>query len=113
MHEMTIAENLIDLIQVEALAQSFSRVRRVGVQLGALGHVEPEALLFCFDAVAQGSVAEGAVLAVEIVAGSGWCPGCEKTVAIAQRYDLCPICGQTHVKMIAGDALRLTELEVE
>lgn len=113
MHEMTIAESLVEMIEAEAGRDGFRRVRRIGVQLGALGHVEPDALLFCFDAAASGSVAAGARLDIEIVAGSGWCPRCQTTVAIGQRYDLCPLCGQSHVEMRAGDELRLTELEVE
>lgn len=113
MHEMSIAESLVDLIEEEARRQGFAHVRRVGVRLGALGHVEPAALLFCFDAVTRGTVAEGASLDMEMVSGTGWCPRCESSVAIAQRYDLCPACGQSHVEMTAGDELRLIELEVE
>ena len=113
MHEMSIAESLVDRIADEARGQRFGRVRRIAVKLGALGHVEPAALIFCFDAVARGTVAEGAVLDVQTVPGEGWCPRCRCSVAIMQRYELCPVCGQSHVELTAGDELRLTELEVE
>lgn len=113
MHEMSIAESLVDMIEDEARRDGFTRVTRMGVKLGALGHVEPAALLFCFDAVACGTIAEGASLEVETVAGTGWCPHCRCSVSIAQRYDICPQCGQSHVEMTAGDELRLSELEVE
>jgi hydrogenase nickel incorporation protein HypA/HybF len=113
MHEMSIAVSLVDLTGDEARKEGFSHVKRVRVKLGALGHVEPAALLFCFDLAAQGSAAEGARLDLETVPGAGWCPACRRSVAIAQRYDLCPACGQSHVQMTAGDELRLTELEVE
>lgn len=110
---MSIAESLVDLIEDEARKQGFARVKRIGIKLGALGHVEPEALAFCFDAVARGSIAEGARLDLETVPGLGWCPRCRREVAIAQRYDVCPACGQSHVELRAGDELRLSELEVE
>lgn len=112
MHEMSIAGSLIDLIEEEARRNGFTRVRCISVKLGALGHVEPEALLFCFDAAARGTVAEGARLSVETVPGAGWCPRCRREVAIAQRYDLCPVCRNSHVECRAGDELRLAELEV-
>ncbi len=83
------------------------------MKIGALSHVEPAVLLFCFDAVARGTVAEGARLDVEEAPGEGWCSRCGALVAIAQRYDLCPACGLSHVEMTAGDELRLTELEVQ
>ncbi|HVX78843.1 MAG TPA: hydrogenase maturation nickel metallochaperone HypA [Bradyrhizobium sp.] len=113
MHEMSIAESLIDLIEDEASKEGFAHVKRVGVKLGALGHVEPSALLFCFDVVARGTIAEGARLDLATVPGAGWCPRCQRSVAISQRYDLCPACRQSHVQMTEGDELRLTELEVE
>jgi hypothetical protein len=45
----------------------------------------------------------GASLHMETVPGAGWCPGCRRSVAITQYYDLCPACGQSHVHMAAGD----------
>lgn len=113
MHEISIAESLVELIEEEARRQGFSRVSRIHVKLGTLGHVEPDALHFCFDAVSHGSIAEGARLELEAVAAEGWCSGCNRTVPISERYALCPACGRSHVRMTAGNELRLTELEVE
>jgi len=113
MHEMSVAESLVELIEEESRIQSFSCVRVVKVMLGALGCVEPAALRFCFDAIAQGTIAEGARLDLEMISGEGWCPGCAKRVALMERYDSCPACGQCQVHMTAGDELRLAELEVD
>ena len=44
---------------------------RCGSSSGALAHVEPDALAFCFDAVTRGSVAEGARLEISRTAGVG------------------------------------------
>ena len=113
MHEMSVAESLLELIEDEGRSQGFVRVKKIRVKLGALGHIEPEALRFCFDAVSHGSIAEGAHLDLETVAGKGWCSGCGRTVPIAERYDICPECGKSDVRMTAGDELRLAELEVD
>jgi hydrogenase nickel insertion protein HypA len=72
MHQMSIAESLVDLIEDEGRARGFSRVKQIHVKLGALGHVEPEALRFCFDTISHGTIAEGAALALEAVANAGW-----------------------------------------
>lgn len=113
MHEVSIAESLVELIEAEARTAGFARVRRVRLQLGALGHVEPAALRFCFPAVAHGTVAEGACLDIETIPGAGWCARCRRAVALTQRFDLCPACRHAHVTLTAGDELRLVELEVE
>ncbi len=113
MHEMSIVQSLVELIEVQARRERFARVKRIGLKLGALGHIEPIALTFCFDVVSRGTIAEGASLDVETVPGTGWCSRCNCSMAITQRYDPCPTCGQSNVQMTAGDELLLTELEVE
>lgn len=70
-------------------------------------------MLFCFDAVSRGTIAEGARLVIERTPGAGWCLDCGKTVPLKERFGACPDCGQHHVQMTSGDELRVRELEVE
>ena len=112
MHEMALCESVIGIVEDEARRDGFARVKTVVVELGQLGHVEPEALLFCFEAVSRGTVADGAKLAIERVPGAGWCLDCGKTVPLAERFGACPDCGRHHVQMTAGDEMRVKELEV-
>jgi len=112
MHEMALAQGIVDLVAEAATAHGFARAGRVVVEVGALGHVEPSALEFCFDAVSRGSPAEGAVLDIVVVAGAGWCLDCAKTVTLTERFGACPECGRHHVQMTAGDELRVKEVEI-
>jgi hydrogenase nickel incorporation protein HypA/HybF len=113
MFDMLVAENLVDLIEEEGLRRSFSRVRAIRLRIGALGHVEPAALYSCFDEASEGSIAEGARLDLEMVPGEGWCPDCSEIVSVEKLYDACRSCGQGHVRITAGEELRVLELEVE
>jgi hydrogenase nickel incorporation protein HypA/HybF len=113
MHEMSLAESMIGIVEEEARRQSFSRVRAVVLEIGVLGCVEPEAMRFCFDAVSRGTVAEGARLDIVRPAGAGWCLDCEATVALTERFGACPECGRHRVQMTSGDELRISEMEVE
>jgi hydrogenase nickel incorporation protein HypA/HybF len=109
---MSLVESLVALVEDERRRQPFSRVRVVRLQVGVLGHVEPDALRFCFDAIARGTVAEGARLEIEMRAGEGWCPACRRAAPLEDRFADCPQCGEV-LQMTAGDDLRLTELEVD
>lgn len=113
MHEMAMSQSLVETVEEEGRRHGFTKVRTVRIELGALGHVEPEALRFCFDAVARGTIAEGAHLDIVSVAGAGYCPDCGQTVALAERFGACPSCGAHHVRMTAGDDLRIKELEID
>jgi hydrogenase nickel incorporation protein HypA/HybF len=112
-HEVSLVESIVDIVEDAHRQQAFSRVRTIWLQVGALGHAEPDALHFCFDAVTSGTIAEGAVLIIEISPGEGRCPACRHVVAITDRFSGCPVCASPDVRMIAGDELRVMEMEVE
>jgi hydrogenase nickel incorporation protein HypA/HybF len=113
MHEVALIENVIALVEDQRRTDSFSRVHRIRLQVGALGHAEPDCLRFCFDAVARGTIADGATLEIDMVAGQGHCPACRCIVALDERFAPCPLCANPEVRIIVGDELRLAELEVE
>ena len=113
MHEMSLAEGVLQIIEDSAQAQDFSRVKAVWLEIGQLSSVEPEAMRFCFDAVTRGSIADGARLEIVIVDGGGQCLNCGQTVKLAAVYDACPACGGYPVNPVSGTEMRIRELEVE
>lgn len=113
MHEMSLCESILEILEQQALEQHYRKVKTVCLEIGALSSVEPEAMRFCFDAVMQGSLADQARLEIEHVQGQAWCMQCGKNVVIEQRYDPCPECGGLQLQVNAGDEMRIKELEVE
>ena len=77
-------------------------MKKVWLEIGALSGVEPEAMMFCFDVVTRGTLAEGAALEIVRTPGQGWCLDCEKIVALAERFGPCPECGGHQVQMTGG-----------
>lgn len=112
MHEMSLCMSLVDLIGAEQKTNGFGQVRRVIVEIGKLGDVDPHALRFSFGAAAMGTAAEGAALDIVETDGRAWCMECAETVALAKRGDRCPSCGGGKLVVEQGEELRLRELEV-
>jgi hydrogenase nickel incorporation protein HypA/HybF len=67
MHELAIAESIVDAVCEKAAGRA---VHRVTVRIGRLSAVVPDALRFCFDLATEGTPAEGAVLEIEQPAGA-------------------------------------------
>lgn len=76
MHEMALCLGIIEIVEEEARRRSISQVRSIRLEIGALSHVAPEAIKFCFTAVATRTVADGAVLKIIEVPGMAWCMAC-------------------------------------
>ena len=112
MHEVALCHSLVDIIRDQQRQRGFDRVRRVIVEVGVLGHVDPHALAFAFDVEAKDSPAEGAVLEILDIEGRAWCMDCSQAVTISKRGDPCPGCGGFGMIVEQGDELRLKELEV-
>jgi len=113
MHEISLCQSVLRIIEKQAAEQKYSRVKTVFLEVGRLAGVESEALYFGFDVVMKGSIADGARLELIEVAGQATCPQCSTQVALLQRFDACPVCGVTGLQINAGEELRIKELEVE
>lgn len=113
MHEMSIAESTLQLIEDAAYQQKFSRVKAVFLEVGELSSIERDSLMFCFDMVTKGTIADGARLEILVIPGSGWCKTCKRDVAMPELYAACPDCGGFPLEVSGGTEMRVKELEVE
>jgi hydrogenase nickel incorporation protein HypA/HybF len=113
MHEMALAQGVLEVIQRQSQKSPFARVNAVTLEIGALSGVEPEAIAFCFDAVTRGTIAEGARLKIDRMEGGGTCIECGANVRLRERFDACPECGAYGVQPQRGLEMRVKELDVD
>lgn len=113
MHEMALMESMLSCLEAEAQKQAFSKVDKVRLEVGGLSCVDPHALQFGFDAVTRGTLAEGAVLEIDLLPAHARCFGCGKDVTIVERGSGCPECGSHQLIVTSGEELRIKELEVQ
>jgi len=113
MHEMSLAESVLQVIEDAARHQRFTRVRTVWLEIGQLACVEPESLCFVLEQVTKGSIAEGARLEIVKIDGRGRCARCERAFPFPALHEPCPDCGSYQVEVTDGEQLRIRELEVE
>lgn len=113
MHELSLACQMVELIESAAQTEGFHRARVVHLQVGHLSCVEPQALAMAFEAASQGTCAEGAELALHAIDAEGACTACGHLQALETLYDECLSCGQLPLKVLSGTELRVRDLEVE
>lgn len=112
MHELSLAEGVVHLIEAQAAEARFNRVCGVRLAIGALSCVDAEALRFSFDAVARNTIADAATLTIARIPGEGWCATCGHSVRIETRLDPCPDCGAVGLRVTGGADMLLESLEV-
>lgn len=112
MHEVSICEGILGVIEDQARSHGFTAVRRITLEIGVFAGVEQAALRFGFDAVMRGSVAEGARLEIIDLPGRARCYDCEEQVDIPDRLAPCPRCGGERLLPEGGAEMRIKDMEV-
>ncbi|MFC7076633.1 hydrogenase maturation nickel metallochaperone HypA/HybF [Haloarcula halophila] len=118
MHELSIAQRLVDRAVAAAAERGADRVRAMTVALGTATHLHAPQVRFCIEAVAEDTAAAGATVAFEHVEPAGECdcgwsgrlPSLTETVPAAPSRR-CPACGDP-VTLTAGRECRLETIEV-
>lgn len=113
MHEMSLAGGILTLVEDAAARERFARVTRLRLEAGALAGVEVRALRFALEAIAPGTVLQGARIEIDEPPGAAWCMGCARSVPIRSRTDDCPRCGGHQLQPTGGTELRVVEMMVE
>jgi len=113
MHEMGIAVSILEGVGKELLRHPESRACKVGVRIGALAGVDPDALSFAFEALTLETEFAGLALDVEYVAPRSRCRECSQEFEIRNYEPFCPACGSLNTERLSGDELQFTYLEIE
>lgn len=113
MHELSLAEGLLDLALQVARQHGARRVKRALVEIGAMTHAEPETLRFAFEALSAGTLAEGCELETREVALMVACTGCGYEGPGNRELAGCPSCGTLGLTITAGRELRLVHIDID
>ena len=110
MHELSIAQAVVDIAVRNARGSSVASVR---VRIGHLRQVVPAALEFSFALCAGGTAAEGAVLELEEAPVVIACRACGARSEPSGFPLACEACGGWDAEVVQGEELLVTSLELE
>jgi len=113
MHEMAIAEGILDIVLDYAARNQATKVTKIQLLLGEMSGVETDALQFCFEALSKKTMAEGTNLTLHRVPLMGHCKDCDATTQIERYRFLCPHCDSANLEIVSGRELQVEFLEVD
>lgn len=114
MHELGLARNVVAIAEEHARAAGARSVRAIGLRVGALSGVDPEALRSAFELARLGTPLEDARLELETIPLACHCTDCGIGFTVQDRFGiaLCPSCGRPSGDVRAGRELEVEYLEV-
>lgn len=108
-----MAQGVLKIIQDEVERHGVSKVTTVHVRVGQLTNLVPDALLFAFDSIKEGTVAEGATLEIQTVPAVGRCHECDIEFNVEDMMFFCPQCDGIASEIVSGKELEVSEIEAE
>lgn len=112
MHEMSLAQGIVDMVEQAAVRERFAYVKQLRLEVGALSGVELHALRFALDSMSHEGVLRGTEFVFDIPVATAWCLHCSQTVSISERGQACPQCGSHQIQPISGTQLRVVDMIV-
>lgn len=108
MHELGIAVSVVEIVCRHAAGR---RVSRVELKVGHLRQIVPATLAFNFELVAEGTLAEGAELAMEAIPAVGACNVCGAETVLHAFPFQCASCAGFDLRIVAGEELEVESIE--
>ena len=114
MHELSIALEILDIVEKEALKHDAKAVKQVNLSIGDLTGVETESLVFSFDAVkGEKELTRNAVLAIEKLPVKIRCAPCGDTFTGAGHAVVCPQCEGFETTLLQGEEMEIADIEID
>jgi len=105
-------QTALEIALEQAERHGAGRISCIGLRIGPLSGVVPEALTLAFAAVTQGTAAEGARLALEETPLVCFCPACAEEFRPEGLLHACPRCLRPGGEVRGGRELEVAYLEV-
>ncbi len=113
MHELSVTESLLEIALRHARQAQASQVTALHLVVGQLASIVDDSVQFYWDFVSKDTLAEGAKLHFRRIPAELECQACHHGYPLTGSALVCPACGASQVKILAGEEFYLESIEIE
>ena len=112
MHELSIAQELIEIIKQSVSEQQWHLIKSVEIEVGAFSNVLADSLKFCFDATIDNTELNNVELIIKEIPLKIKCNTCGAESIIDDFLYICPQCNDTNIIILTGKELNINQIEL-
>ena len=114
MHELSIAQNIIDTVTTSVKNKKISKIKKIYISLGVLSGVEKDALIFSYNLIPKDKLFEKSKLVIKENVLVVYCPKCKTNTSIKNSFVLkCSLCGNLTSNIVEGKELKIDKIEIK
>jgi hydrogenase nickel incorporation protein HypA/HybF len=112
MHEMSVAQNIFEIVRKNVPEGSEEKVSKIHLKVGELSGIVPDSLLFCIDILKEESDFKNVSIEIEQVPITAHCQLCGKNSQLEYGVFFCPNCQSTSIELLTGRELNIVDIEL-
>ena len=112
MHELSIAMNIVEIVDEHCRRENGSEVSAVELEIGKLSGVVVEALHFALESAKAGSPMQNAIIEVHTIEGKARCTLCGHPFETLEYVNLCPVCNSFSCEIIQGKEMKVKSIQI-
>jgi hydrogenase nickel incorporation protein HypA/HybF len=112
MHEMSLVQNIIDIVEQEMDRHSVEKLKAIHLAVGRMSAVVPEQLKLCFEILTSQTRLAGTALTIRMVPLTYQCGNCHQEFTSEGITGNCPSCNSENLELIFGRELKIEFIEV-
>lgn len=112
MHEFGLMSQLLQAVEAKAQEMGCRPILAINLLIGDRASIVDDSLLFYFDMLAPGTLAEGADLNVRRIPSRFYCGRCHEKFTPGGGNFNCPTCGQVGTVTTEGSELLIESIEL-
>ncbi len=112
MHELSIAQNIVDIVHQYVPIDQAPAVTTIRLRIGQMSCVVADSLDFCFTAITSATPLSKARLHIEKIPFTVRCPSCDNAFVSEFGTVLCPSCGNQDTEVVGGTEMQIVDIEL-
>lgn len=114
MHELAIAQSIIDVVEAKVAECNATHVKGVRLRIGEASGIVVDSLTFCFEMLASlNPTLVGAQLFIDSMPHRAYCRHCAREFSVTNFVAQCPACKEWSNEIVSGTELQVLEMEFE
>ena len=113
MHELPVTESILEISLRHGRESNAKRITDLYLVIGQLASIVDDSVVFYWDIISKGTLAEGAQLHFKRIPAEMQCRDCKSRFKLSSEEFSCPECGGAHIYVVAGEEFYLDSIDIE
>lgn len=113
MHELGVTQSILRIALHHAQEAGAAHIKEVNLVIGELSSILDDSVQFYWDMIAQGTIAEGAILNFRRIPAMLGCQTCGHEFSMDRQEFVCPACGSQKITVAGGEEFYLESIDVD